>query len=78
MSSEIIVALIAFAGTAIGAFGGIVSSAKLTNYRIRQLEKKVDAHNRFAERIPLIEQRVEGVSKRVSTLESRSNYYYLP
>ena len=34
-----------FAGVAIGTFGGILMSNKLTNYRIEQLEKKVDKHN---------------------------------
>ena len=48
MDGNIIVALIAFAGTAIGTFGGIVTSSKLTMYRIEQLEKKVDKHNSFA------------------------------
>ena len=53
--TEIVVALLALAGTGIGTFGGIVTSAKLTNYRIRQLEIKVDKHNNFAERVPLLE-----------------------
>ena len=39
MQIEIIVALISFAGTALGAFGGILTSGKLTSYRIEQLEK---------------------------------------
>ncbi len=59
MTSEILVGLIAFAGTLVGTFGGIVTSARLTNYRIGELEKKVDKHNAFAERIPLIEQHLE-------------------
>lgn len=40
MSSEIIVAIIAFLGTTIGTFGGIIASSKLTNYRLQELEKK--------------------------------------
>ena len=44
MQIDIIVALIAFAGTALGTFGGIITSTKLTTYRIEQLEKKVDWH----------------------------------
>jgi len=40
MSNDIWVALIAFAGTAIGTAGGILTSSKLTNYRIQQLEKR--------------------------------------
>ena len=37
-------------GTLSGTFGGILVSNKLTNYRIEQLEKKVEAHNSVVER----------------------------
>ena len=71
MTSEIIVAIVAFIGTLIGTFGGIVTSAKLTNYRIQQLENKVQEHNNFARRIPLVEQRMETVEHRVETIERK-------
>lgn len=73
MTSEIIVAVLAMLGTLIGTFGGIVASAKLTNYRLEQLEKKVDKHNGFATRIPIIEEQVKVNSNRLSDLEGR--YY---
>ena len=47
MNSEIIVALLALVGTLAGTFGGIITSSKLTVYRIKQLENKVDKHNNF-------------------------------
>lgn len=73
--SEIIVALIAFCGTAVGTFGGILSGAKLTNYRLKQLESKVDKHNNFASRIPLLEKDIKVLNHRVSDLEtSHQNY----
>lgn len=56
--TEILVAVLAFIGTLCGTFGGILTSAKLTNYRIKQLEIKVDKHNGFAERMPLVEKDV--------------------
>ena len=37
-------------GTLSGTLGGIWVSNRLTIYRIEQLEKKVDAHNRLIER----------------------------
>ena len=40
MPTDIVMAVIAFAGTALGTFGGILTSSKLTNYRIQQLEKR--------------------------------------
>ena len=71
MTAEIITAIIALAGTAIGTFGGIVASAKLTSYRIEQLEKKVDRHNNFAEKIPVIEEQIKIINNRLANLEER-------
>lgn len=45
MDSGVLTAILSCAGTAIGALGGVLASARLTNYRIQQLEKKVEAHN---------------------------------
>ncbi|MCI5872155.1 MAG: hypothetical protein PUJ55_10610 [Clostridiales bacterium] len=50
METEIVVALITLAGSALGTFAGIVTSARLMTYRIEQLEKKVDKHNTVIER----------------------------
>lgn len=50
MPSEIIVAMLSMAGTAIGSITGVMAANKLTNYRIEQLEKKVDKHNTVIER----------------------------
>ena len=69
MDTEVIVALVAFAGTLIGTFGGILTSSHLTNYRIEQLEKKVDKHNNFAQRIPLIEEQIKDTNHRLDGLE---------
>ena len=53
--TEIIVAAIALIGTAMGSLGGILAANRLTNYRIEQLEKKVDKHNSVIERITVVE-----------------------
>ncbi len=50
MSETIIVSLISLIGTLGGTFGGILVANKLTNYRIEQLEKKVEKHNSVVER----------------------------
>ena len=63
--SAIIVGALSLLGTALGSWGGL----KLMSYRIEQLEKKVDKHNSFAERIPVIEEKVESLDKRVGALE---------
>lgn len=69
MSEAVIVALISLAGTLLGTFLGIVTSAKLTSYRIEQLEKKVDKHNNFAQRIPLLEEKMSVINHRINDLE---------
>ncbi|MDE7365717.1 MAG: hypothetical protein K2N27_12725 [Ruminococcus sp.] len=68
-NSEFILALISLVGTVIGSFSGILVSSKLTNYRIEQLEKKVDKHNNFAEKIPILSTKIDILSERVEELE---------
>ncbi len=55
MSDIVVVALISFAGTLLGTFGGIITSNKLTIYRIEQLEAKVEKHNKVVERVYILE-----------------------
>lgn len=55
MNTEIIISLITLLGSAIGTFAGIAVNAKLTNYRIEQLEKKQDKHNSLIERMYKLE-----------------------
>jgi hypothetical protein len=50
MSDTIIVALLSLAGTICGSALGIIASNKLVQYRLEQLEKKVQAHNNLVER----------------------------
>lgn len=69
MDGSALTALLSLGGTLIGSLGGIIVSSKLTNYRIEQLEKKVDKHNSFAERIPVIEARLEEHKRRINDLE---------
>ena len=55
---EIWVALIGLVGAAIGSLGGILASAKLTNFRLQQLEAKMDKHNSYIERTYRLEGRM--------------------
>jgi hypothetical protein len=55
MNTEIIVATLALLGTAFGSLTGILTASRLTNYRIGELEKKVDKHNCMIERITVVE-----------------------
>lgn len=69
MNNEIVVAILALIGTLAGTFGGILTSSKLTAYRIQQLEEKVDKHNNFAERIPIIDEKLKVIDHRLNDLE---------
>ena len=55
MDSTVLIALISFVGTLVGTFGGIITSSKLTTYRIEQLEAKVEKHNKVVERVYVLE-----------------------
>lgn len=66
MQNEIVVGLLSLAGTFAGSFGGM----KLMTYRIEQLEKKVEHHNNFAERVPILEEQMKVANHRIGDLES--------
>lgn len=73
MNPTIITALIGAGGSLLGALFGVMASAKLTNYRIEQLERKVDRHNNLIERTYGLETREKVLEQRVTTLEERNN-----
>ena len=50
MSDAIWVAIIGLVGSGLGSVIGVTASAKLTQYRLEQLEKKVNQHNSVIER----------------------------
>ena len=65
MQGEILVAVLSFIGTCMGSWGGL----KLMSYRIEQLEKKVDKHNNFAQRMPVVEEQIKVINQRIEDLE---------
>lgn len=69
MDGNVIIALISMTGSLIGTLGGILVSARMTTYRIEQLERKVDKHNNFAERMPVIEEQIKVINHRIEDLE---------
>lgn len=71
MSSEFLTALITLAGSAIGALGGILLNTKLTNYRIEQLEKKVEKHNNLIERVYRLEQNEAVTAEKIAVANHR-------
>ena len=76
MSDVVIVALISLLGTLFGTFGGILTSNRLTVYRIAQLEEQVKKHNNVVERVyrledndKLLEEKIKVTNKRIADLE---------
>lgn len=77
MNDVVIVAIISLIGTLGGTFGGILTSSKLTSYRIEQLEKKVEKHNNVVERVyilekdkAVIEEEIKVANHRIEDLEA--------
>lgn len=58
MSDAVLVAIIGLVGSGIGAFAGVIASARLTQYRLQLLEEKVAKHNNLVERTFALEGRM--------------------
>ncbi|MEE0808454.1 MAG: hypothetical protein U0L84_03740 [Acutalibacteraceae bacterium] len=71
MNDTIIVSVISLVGTLGGTLGGILVSNKLTNYRIEQLEKKVEMHNKVVERVYELEKRDEVEKEELKVVNHR-------
>lgn len=69
MSETIIVSIISLIGTLGGSLGGILVANKLTNYRVEQLEKKVEKHNSIVERTFKLEGQVEELQHDIRDLK---------
>lgn len=76
MDSTVIVGILALLGTLAGTFGGILTANKLTNYRIEQLEAKVNKHNNLIERTfkleeaeAILEEKLSMANHRIEELE---------
>lgn len=77
--NETIVALLGFAGTLIGSLCGVLTANKLTNYRIEQLEKKVEKHNNVIDRVyelerqnAVEEEEIKVANHRIDDLERKA------
>lgn len=74
--TELIIAILGFIGSAFGGIIGIMLNTRLTNYRIEQLEIKVDKHNNLIERTynletkeALLEEKIDVANHRIKDLE---------
>ena len=71
MSDAVTVAVISLFGTLGGSLLGILASNRLKAYRIEQLEKKVEKHNRLVERTYKIEEEQEVEKEKLKVINHR-------
>lgn len=71
MPTEITVALIGLLGSGLGAFVGVLASVKLTDYRLEQLEKKVEKHNNLIERTYKLEEEEKITEEKIKVINHR-------
>lgn len=69
MDGAILVAVLGCVGTIIGSGLGAVAAASKTNFRLEQLEKKVDKHNGLVERMVAVEERSKSNTHRIDAWE---------
>jgi hypothetical protein len=63
--ATVIVGVLSLLGTLAGSYGGM----RLMSYRLEQLEKKVEKHNNYAERVPILEEQMKVANHRISDTE---------
>jgi nitroimidazol reductase NimA-like FMN-containing flavoprotein (pyridoxamine 5'-phosphate oxidase superfamily) len=71
MDSTIVIAVISFLGTCVGSVGGILTANKLVEYRLKQLEKKVELHNNAVERLFVAEGHIEELQHDIKDLKNK-------
>ena len=79
MSSEMIVAILSCIGTVAGSITGILVSNRLSNYRIEQLEKKIDKYannmDEIRERLVIVEQSAKSAHHRLDDMAQQLNIH---
>ncbi len=70
MSTEIWVAILALVGTLTGSLSGVLISNKLVNFRLDELEKRVEKLFLLSERVAIIERDVKSISGEVKDAKS--------
>jgi hypothetical protein len=71
MSDTLVVGLLSLLGTLAGAFGGIIVANRLVNYRLAELEKKVDAHGALVDRMYCAERRLDVLGEQIRSANVR-------
>ena len=75
MHGEFLTGVFSLIARLVGTFAGIITIAKLTNYQINELKKRVDKHNDVIERTYKLEEHCKYVDERIDKLESEVENY---
>ena len=67
--NEIIVALITGGVTLAGVLISNQKSQAVTDTKLEELTREVREHNHFAKRMPVVEEQIKGINRRLSDLE---------
>ena len=75
MYTEILCAVISGAVTLVGVLIANSKSQAVTETRLDELTREVREHNNFAQRVPVLEEKINVANHRISDLEERSKCY---
>lgn len=77
MEPDFLIAILSLIGTTAGTITGILVSNRLSNYRIEQLEKKLDKYasntDELRERLIIVEQSTKSAHHRLDDIMSKMN-----
>ena len=73
MSDVVLVAIVGAIGSGLCSILGVLASSKLTQYRLEQLEKKVQAHNNLVERMYKVEKNLGMLVQHVDDLHDNDH-----
>lgn len=71
MSEVVIVAIVGAVGSGLCSLLGVIASSKLTQYRLQQLEEKVQAHNNLIERMYSVEREQAIIKRHIEYLHTK-------
>lgn len=78
MDNTIVVAILSLVGTLAGTFGGVMTSNRLTGYRLEKLEEQMKRYNNLIERTfkleestALQEEKIKVANHRIDDLERK-------
>ena len=67
--ATVIVGVLAFVGTLVGAYCSNNKTVALVTYRLQALEKKVEQHNKVVERMLIAENEIKTMKKEIEKVE---------